>query len=473
MSDPIEHRLRDSLSRHAGAATPTADGWTAIRERAERADRLFARRRRTFRLAASGALAALVAVAVPLMLDRIRSDDDIAFEPPPPITAETATPTPSPTTTEPTVTPSATPTTTEPTVTPSATAAPVWTAVDDGGALTPGTSVFVNDAAALGSRVVAVGTFDPSGKAIQGAVWVAEDGTDWRVVEDAEAFGGQPDTTTQVRGVVATSRGFVAVGYIFGSDDADTPLAWTSPDGTAWQRTELPDVGTPAAVTEVAGGRLVAVGGYGPSIWTSQDGGATWESIVLEQIGDDGTLEAVVAVGQRVVALGHSSVAISEDGGATWEQVARADAGLPENPSETRQGAVQDLLALPDGSLLAVLLTDSGVAAQTSSDGRTWGPAVALPHSPQSGNDLVEAVVTLDDGTLVAAGLAFEGAGSPSVPVVWTSVDGGRSWALDDAAFLPGGEGQVTALTATGDTLVAVGNGGAEAGGRAWTRPLP
>lgn len=473
MSDPIEHRLRDSLSRHAGAVTPTADGWTAIRERAERADRLFARRRRTFRLAASGALAALVAVAVPLTLDRIRSDDDgITFAPP--TIAETTTPTPTvpptPTTTstDPSPVPSASPV---PTGEPPAPAAPQgWTLVDDGGALTPGPFVYVEDAAALGSRMAAVGYYSPSPDANQAAVWLADDGQGWRLVDDPAVFGGEPDTYTQALGVAATDRGFVAVGTTYSGDEIDLPLVWTSPDGTAWERAGLPGDGRATAVTEVADGRLVAVGaitGFIPAIWSSADG-VTWDLTVLDLLGEEGTLDHVVVVGQRVVALGRSSVVVSEDGGATWTQIALADAGLP--------GALEDVAVLGDGSLAGVVVTESGLLAHTSADGTSWEPTSQFPPAPQDSFQRVQQVVTLADGTLVAAGLAFDMTAAREVPAVWTSQDGGVRWVRDDEAAVALGDGtSVTALAVTDDTLVALGSGagGTGEGARAWTRRLP
>lgn len=459
MSDPIERRLRDSLSRRADDVSPAADGWLAIRERAEREDRRFARRRRTFRLAASGALAALVAVAVPLTLDRVRDDDDIAFAPPPAITAETATPTTPPTD------PSSTPT--DPVT---ELAAPQgWAVADDGGALTPGPFVAVEDAVALGPRVAAVGSFSPSPDATQAAVWLSDEGRDWRMVEDPAAFGGEANTYTEALGVAATSGGFVAVGTGYSGDEADLPRVWTSQDGTTWEYDVLPGDGGATAVTEVAGGRLVAVGaaiGFLPTVWTSADG-VTWDVTVLDLLGAEGTLEAVVAAGQRVVALGRSSVVVSEDGGATWTQVAHEDAGL-------FGGAVEDLLVLGDGSLLAVMSTDSGVTTFTSDDGLAWEESGALPPSASGGRDRVAQVVALGDGTLVAAGLAFDAEGTSTVPAIWTSRDGGRVWVADDAFAPSGVAGQVTALAVTADTLVALGNGeGVEAPGRAWTRPLP
>lgn len=469
MSDPIERRLRDSLSRRADDVRPAADGWLAIRERAERENRRFARRRRTFRLAASGALAALVAVAVPLTLDRVRDDDDIVFAPPPTIAAETATPTSTPTT------PAGTPTT-PPIDPPSTPADPVtepapqgWTVADDGGALTPGPFVSVEDAAALGPRVAAVGSFSPSPDATQAAVWLSDDGRDWRLVEASAAFGGEANTYTEALGVAATSGGFVAVGTGYRGDEADLPRVWTSQDGTTWEYDVLPGDGGATAVTEVAGGRLVAVGaaiGFLPTVWTSADG-VTWDVTVLDLLGAEGTLEAVVAAGQRVVALGRSSVVVSEDGGATWTQVAHEDAGLSG-------GAVEDLLVLGDGSLLAVMSTDSGVTTFTSDDGLAWEESGALPPSASGGRDRVAQVVALGDGTLVAAGLAFDAEGTSTVPAIWTSQDGGRVWVADDALPPSGVAGQVTALAVTADTLVALGNGeGVEAPGRAWTRPLP
>lgn len=197
-------------------------------------------------------------------------------------------------------------------------------------------------------------------------------------------------------------------------------------------------------MTEVAGGGLVAVAqiiSFAPAIWTSTYGVA-WDSTILNLLGAEGTLEEVVAIGQRVVALGRSSVAISEDGGGTWTQIAYEGLG-------PRGGAVQDAILRDDRSLLAVMSTDSGATAYTSDDGLTWEQAGTLPPSPEGGTDRVAEVLALDDGTLLAAGLAFNPAGTSTVATTWASTDGGRSWVREDGAIPPSGTSQLTALAAT------------------------
>jgi len=484
VSDPLETRLRDSLSRHAADATPSADGWLAIRERAEREGGILRRRRRTFRLAASGALAALVAVAVPLALDRVRSDDDIAFAPPPPITAETVTPSPSATATEPapgepTVAASASPAPSTAPV-PAPTEEQVWTVVDDGGALTPGPSASIEDAVSMESTVVAVGSFFPTDDARQAAVWTSRDGgdpglRDWRLLDDAALFGGQPGTYTSALGVALTNHGLVAVGTTYAGEEADLALAWTSRDGETWQRTALPGDGRAVAVTEITEltpgdrwtpGDLVAVGsaiGSVPAVWTSTDGGATWEITVLDLLGDEGQLDHVVSIGARVVAMGRSSVAISQDGGGSWTQITHEEAGLPQN--------VEDVVVFGDGSLAAVVWTDSGLVAYTSADGSAWVPGAPFPSSPQDSNQRVGEILGLPDGRLVAGGLAFE-MGAGEVAAVWTSTDAGLTWVRDADATAALREGSsVEGLAATESNLIALGSGPGFAGGRAWTHP--
>lgn len=471
MTDPLERRLRETLRHRAEDVDATADGWSAIRARTQHAQRTRWWARRGPRLATACALAAAAALAVPLAVDRFETDAAITFVPPPPGGAEIATaapgPLPSTAPTEDGGRPTAPST---PPADPAQPALPPWTAADDGGALTPGPNVSVEDATSLGSRVVAVGSFTPTPGARQAGVWLADGATGWRLVDDPGTFGGEPDTYTTALGVAGTRVGLVAVGQTYGGVAPDTALVWTSVDGTAWERTELPGEGRAIAVAEVAGGGLVVTGqtpGHDPAVWTSADG-VTWDVTVLETLGLEGTLDHVVAIGDRVVALGRSSLAMSEDGGASWSQVPRAEAGLAE-------GTVEDLAVLGDGSLATVIVTEAGLVGHVSADGATWLPGEAFPAAPDETMQRVTSLLALPDATLVAGGLAFNAPAATTVAALWSSGDGGRSWSRDAGATAELGGGTLQALAATDKLLVALGNGpgGAEAGGRAWTRPLP
>jgi hypothetical protein len=87
--------------------------------------------------------------------------------------------------------------------------------------------------------------------------------------------------------VTANGSGLVAVGRdVWGSDFSGPPFrfneraaVWLSDDGTNWRRVAQPTVGDGPdmeAVIATTEGDLVAGGGTSAGVWTSQDGGNTW-----------------------------------------------------------------------------------------------------------------------------------------------------------------------------------------------------
>lgn len=450
MTDPTEEHLAATLRDRAARARVSDDAWTAIMRRAARA-RSRALRLRFAAISAVAAVAVL-AVATPLLLDARRGGDPaiVLTEPPVlPASPQTASPqTEAPQSTSP---PTPTATATIPVAPPPAPSPPAdWEGMDDG-ALATEEFTYVEDVVAFAGRVVAVGSFAPEGALLpRGAVWIS-DGQSWSL---ADAFGAIDTDNTAIYALAEGNGALVAVG------ESSGPSAWRSTDGLAWGQVTLPGDGV---VRDVAwtGQRFVAVGedsDRGPIVWRSADGTA-WESLALEPGGPEDVLDHVAVSADLVVALGRASVAASPDGGVTWTQRLIADAGFGAATT-----ALEDLAALADGSLLAVAVNaEGGPTAYGSTDGQTWSLRGAV--DPGTGETRrVSELLAAEDGTIVAVGGS---AGQPSRALVWTSSDGGMTWAQAPDPRGTFGDGTwLLAVTRTDAGLVAVGTD--DSRGAAW-----
>ena len=118
---------------------------------------------------------------------------------------------------------------------------------------------------------------------------------------------------SQALAVTAAGPGFVAVGSA-----GNTPVAWTSPDGSVWNFTAvpLPAGAAGATLTQVAaqGARTVAAGyvwwaGSAPVPFTavSADGGGTWRDVRLPAPNAPAAVTAVTATAHGFVAVGHTA----------------------------------------------------------------------------------------------------------------------------------------------------------------------
>lgn len=195
--------------------------------------------------------------------------------------------------------------------------------------------------------------------------WRSLDGAAWSRGPIDIALGVDP-TDIEVRDVIATAFGVVAVGEVGGR-----AAAWSSADGTIWTRLamESGDAGsnerTMAGALANSNGRLVAIGtrqteGAG---WRSENGkvtmngassimiwssatGATWERIDHHALADEFTSGGPVAGGpkgfvivSRVIRNGlDSSVTMASADGNVWQE---SPTGLP--------GGRAAIAALPAG----------------------------------------------------------------------------------------------------------------------------
>jgi hypothetical protein len=254
-------------------------------------------------------------------------------------------------------------------------------------------------------------------------VLTSADGMSWRSADMVTHQLGSVTSAT----LTAGPAGYVVIGNQRQPTGACAADIWWSPDLTTWAHAHDVNGTTGSSdVLAVAAGphEFVSVGlhNYKPAVWMTVNGRA-WRTIVLPMPpGAPGAaLQQVAVNGRRVVALGEQTtgngkVAVrpfaefSADGGVTWHQVPLSSPG-------------------PGTTVTALTAVSHGFAAV----GRYTGP------------------------------------GRPAV-VVWASADG-TSWARVRAAGLTGaqiaGSHGITALAASGSTVVGIGPVSARSG-RHW-----
>jgi hypothetical protein len=228
----------------------------------------------------------------------------------------------------------------------------------------------------------------------EAAVYLSEDGTEWRKVETAEPMVGQ------LIDLVATDDGLYAVGGVPGADSAGI---WHSADGESWERLG-PDIEHAFLWSIAEGGPgLVAVGWRrdpdpSAAVWTSVDG-SEWtlspdpEGYELFE-GTD-----VVSLDGTLVMVGSS---LASQGGRFWTSADGlewriADApGLDEAYPRTLVETASGLIAVGGGESMAG-------TAWISTDGLSWD----LFGEPLDGSYFNSAVV--HDGTLFVGGATQAG----------------------------------------------------------------
>jgi hypothetical protein len=295
------------------------------------------------------------------------------------------------------------------------------------------------------------------------AVMTSGDGKTWRHVADLP--GGRTLT-----GAALTSQGPVVTGRLDGGDAylamggmGDVNLA-AVPDAVHPERTV-------AGITADAG-RVVAVGSTNgrAALWTSPNGTA-WTRAQLPAVKDPGRLVDAVHGGAGWLAVGaagaHPLALTSADGG-TWQPA----------PDGTGTGlAVSAAAATGGGYVIVGSEGGKDAGAWASADLKSWTHATSAakddltggPHAPKWMSD-----VTAGPAGFVAVGGQT---GKASQPAVWTSPDGHR-WTLSTTPpALPAGttQGSLTKVVARGGVLVATGVAGSYVfasvsadGGRTW-----
>jgi hypothetical protein len=306
------------------------------------------------------------------------------------------------------------------------------------------------------------------------AVWTSAEGLTWaRVPHDDSIFGPGEDNWVNVVGAAASEDGFVILG-VGGKDDAQTPLAWFSADGSTWTRVPFAEANTQSTLTEI---RAISAGGPGfvavgsgcdagcspwapyPMVWTSADG-TEWTAIgnanalFLSRT----VLTEIVAYDGRLWAFGYLAgdgqdyrVWTSTDG-LTWERV--TDDSAFGGPGNQGLGAA----AAGDGGVVAAGFnwteeTGNEPIAWYSPDGSSW---TRIELEPRFAGLTVWDMAASGTG-FVAVGNAGDMAFELGLPFNFVLRSGdGLSWEkIDDPSY---SNAQFLTVTAGGPGLVAAGS---------------
>jgi hypothetical protein len=318
----------------------------------------------------------------------------------------------------------------------------------------PSTITQMRDVVATATGWLAIGSRTP----LEAVVWTSADARSW-------TSGGRfPDPAGKL---LAASARRESTLVIVGSRQPGLPAAWVSHDGVSWSAAEVQAAGegTIAAVVATRAG-FVAGGYMGPELaathraafWTSSDG-TRWSRAAEDPGAADGQVNALAAADVGFVAVGSAGDA-QHDRAVSWT-----------SPDGTRWTRAPGSAALEDGLMRAVIATprslvaagsngdDTRAVAWTSPDGQTWTRAPDAPSLASSSTYAPVAEMTdlaISGGELLAVG--WNSTASNGSAVVWTS-DDGRGWtrAADEPGLSGGG---MSAIAVAGDLAVAVGSTG-------------
>jgi hypothetical protein len=386
----------------------------------------------------------------------------------------------------------------------------VATADFGGGPGAGGTGVQLSAITAAGPAEVAAGSTDGGL-----GLWLSEDGGSTWQPGAVTASAGVRRGDGQLTAVAHGPSGWLAVGDTMSRAGAAAPLVLASQGGRTWLAeggdgafAEPGRVVTAAAAADgsgyvvvghtTVGGRTAAAAWYAPGLtgWrraTSAEAGA------LAGAGNR-IMNAVTATGSGFAAVGadggRPAAWLSGPGGRTWSLVRLP---LPAGAAS----AALDFVAA-NGSTLAAAGTEVTAAGQrlpfaavSADGGAAWALTALPPPSSASGASsgaaaaAAGAVTATTVTALTAAGGGFTATGTYGAPgqanvVVWTLTAKAAGGNAGDAwnAVAPAGTGlasrgmqAITALTATGDTMIGVGFTSATAAGPAteptiWQSPV-
>lgn len=274
--------------------------------------------------------------------------------------------------------------------------------------------------------------------------------------------------------ILEIDGGWVAVGRE-SIDGVDRAAAWTSEDGTHWDRLgegAFPDETT--ASTQMRrvvrlDDRLVAAGLTGDDalVWTSEEG-REWIQVTSEALGGPGiqAIRGLTVWEGGVVAVGWNIVD-GETDGAVWTSPDGLDWVRASDPDDALAGDGSQRIhdVTPGGpGLVAVgdtrLVTDQGTRDAeiwVSTDGDVWERVDNGQAGLAGEGDQLANVIRAGQDILVAAGFN-SGGGTGTDAAVWTSADGVTWEQVGDRESL-GGEfdQQIHGLTPIGTGWVAAG----------------
>jgi hypothetical protein len=262
----------------------------------------------------------------------------------------------------------------------------------------------------------------------------------WTRVAEQDSLGGEGDQ--EMYDVTGSDDGWVAVGAET-RDGTTRPAAWTSEDGTQWNRVSDDAIPSPGAGFS----RMLAV--------------APWESGVL----------AVGTAPENESGIGQDAAVWRSDDGTTWTRVSAGSESLG-GPYEQR---VRNLTVWPSGLVAVgfeVVDSDQNGAIWTSSNGVDW-ERVADPDGVfgGEGTQRIHAVVPGGPG-LVAIGES--GPRDDLDLAIWVSANGVDWERVEDSGGVLGGPGHQVAYSASSNAdgmLIAGGFEGFEGDydGAVWT----
>ncbi len=346
------------------------------------------------------------------------------------------------------------------------------------------------DMTMAGSQLVLVG-FDPGedDRRQNGVVFASGDGANWvRLAEDDPAL---TEGFVLMHAITEGGPGLVAVGFACEDDtEACSPhaTAWSSIDGTSWNRTshDAAVFGDPPTETTgmrdvitTSAGSVVAVGWLddwtvdesgveesvvtSPAVWTSRDGvvwdrtwvgdgfeltADIWNNVLTPPVnavaqGPDGGLVAVGAMLDQD-AESTAAVWVSQDG-STWERV---DPTLPAFGQKT---VMTDITWGSNGYVAVGTEDETTPAIWTSSDGHSWARA-DLSDQPFEIISSLGAVAPLESGYITVGPSQMYGDLAGGV-TIWTSPDG-IAW---DRVHTIGGEGYASAVVVADGGIAVAG----------------
>ena len=315
----------------------------------------------------------------------------------------------------------------------------------------------LNGVTAWKDGFIAVGV---NGVTKSAAIWSSSDGTSWTQLKvDPTVFPAMEFPTD----IATDGSRLVIVGFLNDSLRG-RPRAWTSTNGTDWQRAQQPSFPAQATglLSQVGGGKdgfvSILSGPEGATLVTTRDG-STWDVRTSTIAGSDPStgVADVVAGGPGYVAVGSTgspsdAAAWTSSDGNRWTRSNSADLG-----GERFQSA--STAAVTEFGLVAAGSTNTGqtedAAVWTSPDGKAW--TLVSKDAAVFGGPTGEGIdrLTNSNGTLLAAGRG--GAGGQPTFGAWTSKDG-TTWskAKTSAALTGGLIPQVTGIAATNTRAVAV-----------------
>ncbi|TDD77831.1 hypothetical protein [Actinomadura rubrisoli] len=292
----------------------------------------------------------------------------------------------------------------------------------------------IRSVAAGPGRVVAVGSTNGGT-----AVWSAPDGRTWTRAQFPGAGGWLSD-------LAYGAQGWLAVGRT-SSGAKPGPLALVSPDGVTWRKATFPAGPAPVAATT------------GPAGYVAVGTGAAWRSSDLKgwrRTDVDGAPADVAATTRGYVAVGGR-----EKAPAIWTSPDGVKWTAAKLPAGLAAGSLSEVAAHGD----ALVAIGAGPGVLVSADGgATWTHRAIDPTAPA-----VTAVAATRKG--FAAATTAGGGGA----AVWTSPDG-VAWHRLPVPRLDGpGDQRLTAMTAMGGDLLAIGTSADHRGETPllWRAPSP